>query len=198
MEKIKNNLLIIEVDNNNIKKIFKRMKKIISTCDKNNLKVKFNILNLDGEYLRDIKDLESAINIKDKKKRYNYIYDTICKYLDERINTNYCQFKNDICIKYRKKGSNHKNGCCECKGRGKCEYLIDGKCTMKSCMACKLFVCPTLRRMGIKQNINDFVLAKYFFDKKEKNILEFSYWTPKEEVMRRLLERDYKPLSSFK
>ena len=93
MEKIKNNLFIVEVDNTNIKKIFRRMKRIISFCDKNNYKIKFNILNLDAEYVRDIKDLECAINIKDKKKRYNYIYDTICNYLDERISTNYCQFE---------------------------------------------------------------------------------------------------------
>lgn len=198
MKKIENNILVIDIDNSNIKNIYRKMRRIIKYCDKNNYKIKFNIIDLDEKYKRDIKDLEKAINIKEKEKRYNFIYDTICKYLDERISTNYCEFKDDICIKYRKKGSNHKNGCCECKGRGKCEYLIDGKCMMKSCMACKLFVCPTLKKMGIKQDINDFVLAKYFFDSKEKNILQFSYWTPKDIVMKRLLEKDYVPMRSFK
>lgn len=94
----------------------------------------------------------------------------------------------DICVKYRRKGSDHKNGCCECKGRGKCKYLIDSVCTMKSCMACKLFTCHTLKTMGITQSINDFVLTKYFFTSKQKDILQFSYWTPKEIVMEKLMK----------
>ena len=105
------------------------------------------------------------------------------------IKTNYCEFKDDVCLKYRIKNPNHKNGCCECKGRGKCKYLIDSVCTMKSCMACKLFTCHTLKKKGISQNINDFVLTKYFFNNKEKDILQFSYWTPKEIVMEKLIKR---------
>ena len=138
--------------------------------------------------LIDIIETVHAINLKDIKEKFNYIYDTVCAKLDERIKTNYCEFKDDICVKYRKKGSDHKNGCCECKGRGKCKYLIDSVCTMKSCMACKLFTCHTLKTMGITQSINDFVLTKYFFTSKQKDILQFSYWTPKEIVMEKLMK----------
>ena len=81
-----------------------------------------------------------------------------------------------------------KQPCEECKGRGKCKYLIDSVCTMKSCMACKLFTCHTLKTMGITQSINDFVLTKYFFTSKQKDILQFSYWTPKEIVMEKLMK----------
>lgn len=187
---------IIDVNDENIKKILKKTKYIRKYCDfkKINVIYKYNdrelsINDLNKKQNEDVRDLITimhAISIKDKMERYDYIYDTVCGYLDERIKTNYCEFKDNICVKYRKKNSNHENGCCECKGRGRCKYLIDGVCTMKSCMACKLFTCKTLKDMGITQDINDFALTKYFFTEKQKDILQFSYWTPKEIVMDRL------------
>ncbi len=190
--------LILQINEDNIDDIIKKTRFIIKFCDKRNLFIEliYNNKKIDEDYLkkdiknnlRDIITIMHAVNIKNIEERYNYIYDTVCTYLDERIKTNYCQFKDNICIKYRKKGSNHENGCCECKGRGRCKYLIDGVCTMKTCMACKLFTCHTLKKMGITQNINDFVLTKYFFTTKQKDILRFSYWTPKEVVMERLLK----------
>ncbi len=193
------NKLILQITDDNLKYIIKNTKSLIKFCDKRNLIVEliYNDKKIDEKYLkkdisndlRDIITIMHAINIKDKYKRYDYIYDTVCGYLDERIKTNYCEFKDNICVKYRNKGSNHENGCCECKGRGRCKYLIDGVCTMKSCMACKLFTCHTLKKLGITQNINDFVLTRYFFDTKEKDILQFSYWTPKEIVMDKLMKR---------
>ena len=194
-----NNEVVIRLDDENIDYIIKDTKNLIKFCDKNNYNVSliYNGKKIDEKYLKkDIKDnlrdmitIMHAINIKDKYKRYDYIYDTVCNYLDERIKTNYCEFKDDVCLKYRIKNPNHKNGCCECKGRGKCKYLIDSVCTMKSCMACKLFTCHTLKKKGINQNINDFALTKYFFNNKEKDILQFSYWTPKEIVMEKLIKR---------
>ncbi len=194
-----NNEVVIRLDDENIDYIIKDTKNLIKFCDKNNYNVSliYNGKKIDEKYLKkDIKDnlrdmitIMHAINIKDKYKRYDYIYDTVCNYLDEKIKTNYCEFKDDVCLKYRIKNPNHKNGCCECKGRGKCKYLIDSVCTMKSCMACKLFTCHTLKKKGINQNINDFVLTKYFFNNKEKDILQFSYWTPKEIVMEKLIKR---------
>ena len=192
------NKLVLHINDENINDIISKTKSIIKYCDKNNLIVEliYNSKKIDEKYLkndisnnlRDIITIMHAINIKNIEERYNYIYDTVCVYLDERIKTNYCEFKDNICVKYRKKGSNHENGCCECKGRGRCKYLIDGVCTMKSCMACKLFTCHTLKKMGIAQNINDFALTKYFFTTKQKDILSFSYWTPKEIIMERLLK----------
>lgn len=64
-------------------------------------------------------------------------------------------------------------------------------------MACKLFTCPALRKKGINQNINDFILSK-FFNNKEKNLLSYSFWTPKEIVLKRLMDKDYDVMKSFK
>ena len=187
--KAKNNTLEIELKNT------KQLKRIIKYSDKKNILVKFNYDKIDKKYVNELKQVEKAINIKDKEKRYNYIYDIICKDLDKKISCNYCKFKKDICIRDQVKNNNHKNGCCECAGRGKCKYLINSECTMKTCMACKLFTCHYLRKQGIKHNLNDYLLS-YFFDRKEKYILENSFWTPKEIVIERLLKKEY--ISSFK
>ena len=190
--------LTINIDDSNINSHIKSTKKLIRLCDKNNLKLeliyngkKLSKSDLNNEKLRDITSIMIAINIKDKYKRYEYIYDTVCGYLDKKINTNYCEFKDDICIRDRMKNNNHKNGCCECKGRGKCKYLVDSVCTLGNCMACKLFTCSTLKKLGIVENINDYVLTKYFFTNKQKDILKFSYWTPREIVLDRLMTNTY-------
>ena len=185
---IKNKKLLLFVNDGNINKIIKKTKKIVRICDKKKLELVCDYKNEDLEMIK------TAINIKDIEKRYNYIYDTVCGILDKRINEeNYCEFKDDVCIRFRKENPNHKNGCCEWKGRGKCKYLINSECTMKTCMACKLFTCPFLyKEKGIKQRPNDFVLIKYFFNRNQKYILECSYWTPKEIVMKRLINNSMK------
>ena len=190
--------LILNIDDKTIDKHIKNTKKLIRLCDKNNLKLELIYNNkkltkndINNIKLRDIVTIMIAINIKDKYKRYEYIYDTVCSYLDERINTGYCQFKNDICIRDRLKNNNHKNGCCECGSRGKCKYLIDSVCTLGNCMACKLFTCHTLKKLNITQDINDYALTKYFFNNKQKRILQYSYWTPREIVLDRLMTNTY-------
>ena len=202
----KGNILTININDTNIKKYIKNTKKLIKYCDKNDLllKIVYDDIILDEKKLledistdlRDIITIMIAINKKDKYERNEYIYDTVCRYLDSKIQDDYCMFKNDMCIRDRLKNNNHKNGCCECIGRGKCKYLKDSKCTLENCMACKLFTCHTLKKLGFTQNINDFVLTKYFFDKKEKDILQFSFWTPKDVVLDRLIKKEY--VSSFK
>ena len=184
MYEIKDNKLILLSDNYTIREL----KKIVKLCDKNNLDLELKIKT------EDLNNVKQVLKYKTKEERYNYIYDTICKKLDDRIiNEKYCEFENDVCIRFRKENPNHKNGCCEWAGRGKCKYLIDSVCTMKTCMACKIFTCKFLEKeKGIKQSINDFVLAKVFFNKNQRYILECSFWTPKEIVMKRLLENNMK------
>ena len=196
---IKDNNLLLEITDETVDRTISKTKKIIKLCDKNNynLVLIYNGKEVKNKYpdnLKDIVMIRDAINIKNREDRYNFIYDTVCKILDDRIiNENYCEFKDDVCIKFRNEDPTHKNGCCEWAGRGKCKYLKDSVCTMKTCMACKLFTCKFLEKeKGIKQNINDYVLTKYFLNKNQKYILECSFWTPKEVVMKRLLENNYK------
>ncbi|MBQ3474649.1 MAG: hypothetical protein IJH20_00540 [Bacilli bacterium] len=184
MYEIKENKLVLLKDEYSVSEL----KKIVKLCDKNNLQLVLNSKN------EDLGMVKQALTYKDKEQRYNYIYDAICKKLDDRIiNENYCEFENDVCIRFRKENPDHKNGCCEWSGRGKCKYLKDSVCTMKTCMACKLFTCKFLEKeKGIKQSINDFLVAKVFFNKNQRYILECSFWTPKPIVMKRLLANNFK------
>ena len=194
--------LILKLDSSNIDYYFKYIKKIIKYCDRkklfleiyyNNSKINADEINKENDInLKELINVMIAINIKDKYKRYEYIYDTVCNHLDEIIKKeNYCDFQNNQCIRDRLKGNNHQNGCCECKGRGKCKYLVNSKCTEKSCIACKLFTCKTIKKKGIEHKVNDFILVKYFFTNKQKDILRFSYWTPKKVILDRLMKNKY-------
>ena len=80
-----NNEVVIRLDDENIDYIIKDTKNLIKFCDKNNYNVSliYNGKKIDEKYLKkDIKDnlrdmitIMHAINIKDKYKRYDYIYD---------------------------------------------------------------------------------------------------------------------------
>lgn len=192
---VSNGKLNLYIDDGNIKKVINHTKKLIKLCDNKKLILEINFKgNKESKEYKDLVMIKTAINYKTKEERYEYIYDTVCKILDEKImKENYCEFENDVCIRFKKENPNHKNGCCEWKGRGKCKYLINSECTMKTCMACKLFTCPFLyKEKGIRQKINDYVLIKYFFNRNQKYILECSFWTPKEIVMKRLLANNFK------
>ena len=81
------------------------------------------------------KTLEKAINIKDKKERYSFIYDEVCKFLDnEYITKNLCDFKDNVCAYYRSINEfDHKNGCCfSAKRGGFCNNLDLDHCKISS------------------------------------------------------------------
>lgn len=188
-EVIDNNLEIFVTENNK-KKIFRKLKNIVKYCDKHNYTITINSF-LDNIMNRELHIIEKGINIKDKKKRYSFVYDEVCKILDEKISMNYCEFKNDTCYRDRQKNNGHKNGCCECEGRGKCKFLINGNCTMKSCIACKLFTCSALRKKGINEKASKYLPLKVFFTSKQIDILSYSYWVPKDIVIKRLLDNKF-------
>ena len=190
---MQNNILEIEITNSNIEKIIKKTKSIKNKCDKNNLILKFNIKEdvKDKILLRDIKSIETAINLKNKEERYNYIYDTVCSYLDDRIiDENYCEFKDDICKYFREKNElTHKYGCCYSDSRGGlCNYLDKDHCTINS-ISCKLYSCPTLRENNINFKIREIPLLKYFFNIKQKYYLKYSFFKDKDYVINKLLEK---------
>lgn len=188
--KVIDNKLEIFITENNKKKMIRKIHSLVKYCDKKNLGIIIHSY-LDSNTNRELHIIEKGINLKDKKKRYSYVYDEICKILDEKVDTNYCEFKNDTCYRDRLKNNGHKNGCCECVGRGKCKFLKNGNCTMKSCMACKLFTCSALRKKGIKEKATNYLPLKVFFTSKQRDILSFSYWTPKEVVIKRLLDNKF-------
>lgn len=176
----------LKVEVKDVNKEIKNTKKNIKYCDKNNCKIKF--IGTDDYWL---KNIEKAINIKEIEKRYSFIYDTVCDYLDNKyFGENLCGFdENGICEYHRKEEPNHYNGCCYRKDRGLCQYFDEehSVCTERG-ISCKLYSCPILRKKGINYKIGDIPLIKYFFTIKQKYYIKYSFFKPKPYVMYKLME----------
>lgn len=175
--------LIIDVKD--INKEIKNTKKYLKYCDKNNVKIKYNTND------ETLKQIEKAINEKDLSKRYSYIYDTVCDYIDKKyLECNYCEFKDDVCKYFRENNDlNHKNGCCYSDARGGlCEHLVNKHCNIKS-ISCKLYSCEILRNNNIKFRIRKIPLLKCFFNIKQKYYLKYSFFKDKTYVMYKLIEK---------
>ena len=131
-----------------------------------------------------------ALNIKDIRSRYSYIYDVVCDYLDnEFITNNKCEFIDNKCISVRCNSHcpESVNGCCYGTNRGLCKNFVDGKCTIRS-LSCKLFTCRYLRKQGVKYPINSFPLLKYFFNFKQKIVLDQSIFKDKDYIIDLLIK----------
>lgn len=154
------------------------------------------------EYSDDIEDVKKALAYKDERKRYEFIYDRVCKILDEKFEReNFCDFKNDKCIANRKGAVTHKDmGCCYsyrqkgllCESLGLCKYMQDRKCT-QVCISCKFFVCDYLKKQGICFEMKSFLLLELFFNRKQKEILRCNFFRKKKQIIDKLMERDYTP-----
>lgn len=143
-------------------------------------------------------DFISAINAvfyKTRYARYNYIYDTVCDYLDGFFyGKNLCDFKNNKCGE--KRNTSLTVGCCrhyKIKFIGpfskfiQCEYLKkDYTCGIK-CISCKLFTCDYLQKKGIKFKIKDILLLNVFFNPIQKYFIKYMVYTPKEKILKRLM-----------
>lgn len=162
----------------------RRKNTVIITIDNTPITLKDN----NDERIYNLYHIEKALNIKNKKERYEYIYDVVCDYLDSYFKgKNLCEFKDNKCAGDRSKKFEKSCGCCNGKTRGTCKYLIDGNCSIK-CMACKLFTCPTLKKKGIRFRIKDIPLLNYFFNLRQKEVLAYTIFTPKEQVIERLIK----------
>lgn len=185
----------IYVNNQNF---YKKIKKYIK-----NKKCKIHFLYQDYDIVddsflenhklnKDIMDMiyiTHAINIKDKKERYSYIYDQVCKFLDKEFQVNnICRFEDNLCIGVRSHcHCQSEYGCCYGRKRGLCKNLVDNHCTIQS-ISCKLFVCNCLKKEKIEYKVNDLVLLKYFFNPIQKYYIEYSLFKDKSEMIPLLLK----------
>lgn len=188
---IKDNSIVIDVNNKNINKVIKKTKKYLKLCDNNNYKIKLKYLEEinNKEKLNNLNNIIKAINIKNIEKRYSFIYDTVCDYIDNKYLTcNYCDFKDDVCVFFRNNPDiMHKYGCCYSESRGGlCENLKDKKCSIKS-ISCKLYSCEYLRKKKVNFRMKNIPLIKYFFNVKQKYYIKYSFFKPKSYVMYKLI-----------
>lgn len=137
----------------------------------------------------------NAILYKTRYERYNYIYDTVCNYLDGFFyGKNLYEFKNNKCGEKRNTLSTY--GCCrhnKIKWLGPltklviCEHLKEDYTCSARCIACKLFTCDYLNKKGIKFRIQDILLLNVFFNPIQKYFIKYMVFTPKEKILRRLM-----------
>ena len=209
-EILKNKNIILKIDFNKFskeeyKKILKKLLLIKKIYIKNfekkekekNIIAYIINFNKDCTEQKDFISGIDAIFFNTRYERYNYIYDTVCNYLDNYFyGKNLCDFKDNKCGEKRNTSSN--TGCChhfKHKLLGpfsklvSCEYLNkeNYKCNAK-CISCKLFTCDYLESKGIKFKIKDIFLLDTFFNPIQKFFIKYMVFTPKEKIIKRLMK----------
>ncbi len=179
--------VIIKVERSNTNEILKKIKKYLRNDQKYLLKMEVNSSN--NRDLQKIEQVIKAYNIKDLKKRYTYIYDMVCKDLDEKFSKeNLCDFQNNKCKAVRDGHyCNSLYGCCYGPNRGKCKNLINNKCNIKS-ISCKLFTCRYLRKNNCKFFIRDIPLLNLFFNYRQKYLISYSIFIDEDQIIESLLK----------
>ena len=139
-----------------------------------------------------VKNILNILNSKTRREKYELIHDYACQYLDnEFINKNVCGFKNDMCSCNRAKEKSFQvSSCCESlKTRIICEKFDSKRktCSIKS-LGCKLFICPYLRKHGIRYPIKNIPYLKYFLSPRQKAICITSIFQDKDITVNKLLK----------
>ena len=133
---------------------------------------KINNINLDY--------INIALNIKNRKERINYIYNTCCDIIDNKFKgINICGFENSKCYIQRKINNNKCNGCCN-----KCLYQSNKGCTTKN-LSCKLFNCTEVKSRYNVIEYNDLKILK-LFSLKNRLLIKSEYFSKKEDVLKDL------------
>lgn len=130
----------------------------------------------DKDSLLPIHSFITALNIKNKKKRITYLYDSLCHTLDLYYkDKNYCKFHNNRCVIQEKK-KKFENGCCR-----RCKYLKNEGCSTQN-FACKMFYCAGSHINEDLLKEKDLPLLKCF-SLHQRFILRHDYFSSREDVI---------------
>ena len=167
---------IITINNyNDYNKFLKRINIYKSILYYNTL---FEVKNNINE--RNIDYITNALNMKNRKKRIEYVYDQSCKLIDRKNKgINICDFENGKCWVQRKIKNGKCNGCCR-----KCIYQTSNGCSTKN-LSCKLFNCTEVRSRYNVIRYNDLILLK-LLSKKNQIIIKSDYFSKREDVLKDL------------
>ena len=170
-------------------KDYKRMRKIVKNDHKS---YQYTIDIEDREYPYDSKEfwmlkMVKALNIKDLQLRFEYIYKEMCDILDN-ISHKVCDFNCDKCYGNRSGKCFAKiNGCCYFHKKP-CPYLVNAVSQHRS-ISCKIFLCsPIEKKYKFKSKVDTYPLLNYFFHRKQKDIIHYSYRQTIDEVVPKLVE----------
>lgn len=119
----------------------------------------------------------NALNIKNRKKRLTYIFDTACCQIDEHYNVkNLCGFKNGKCYSHQKLKKDYYNGCCRW-----CLNQSSKGCKTTN-LTCKLFVCSEIEKRCKVINFEDLKVLK-LLTKRQRAIVKSNYFTKRESFI---------------
>lgn len=134
-----------------------------------------------GNYKKDeIISIILALNIKNKKERILFIYDTVCDLLNnQNKNLNICGFKNNKCLVQQKLKNNKCNGCCRL-----CRFQSENGCTTQN-LTCKLFNCSEVKKRHNVLEYKDINILK-LLSFKNRIIIKHDYFSLREDVLKDL------------
>ena len=137
-------------------------------------------INKNNTNIQDTNYIIEALNIKNRKKRINYIYTKSCKIIDDKFkDINICGFKNNKCYTQRKLKKKSCNGCCR-----KCLYQTNKGCSTKN-LACKLFNCSEVKKRYDVVTYNNLKLLKVL-SFKNQYIVRSDLFSKEEDVLKDL------------
>ena len=212
IEKNINVKLFTAIFTNDIKQNIKILKQLKKKHDRiNYCGIEYNenkLVGIINNANEEIIDCIRAIFIKDRDNRYEFIYDTICKQLDQKwINENPCKFENNICIFERQSKKPRENGCCyafwykyfgtQTYGVHQCEHLHPTEHCKNPNLTCKLFVCPFLKKhSSFKIEVDKLALIQVFFNRYQKIIIRNNFFIEKNKFLEKLKKDEHriKPL----
>ena len=120
-----------------------------------------------------------ALNIKNRKKRIQYIYNLSCDLIDNKFKgINICGFKDGKCH-VQQKNNKHCNGCCR-----KCLYQSEKGCQTKN-LACKLFNCSEVTKRYNVIKYEDLKILK-LLSLKNQRIIKSNYFSKYEDAIKDL------------
>lgn len=145
-------------------------------------RVKF-ILKIDGAEIdseiekREIQGIIEALNIKNKWKRTEYMYDFLCELLDDYYEgKNMCYFCDNKCLAQQFEGSTYENGCCRL-----CKYQSQAGCTTSN-LTCKLYYCEKAKDKNKTIEYKDLKMIK-LFSLRQRLIIRNCFFSSREEML---------------
>lgn len=127
----------------------------------------------------ELKDIVTALNIKERKKRIKYIYEETVKYLNNYYSNDFCKFINNQCIAQRLNKVSDINGCCK-----HCKNVGSKGCTTSN-IGCKLIYCKTSIKNFKLIKLKEIPILKCF-SLRQKLILKMDVMCKKEEILKDL------------
>ena len=118
-----------------------------------------------------------ALNIKNRRKRIEFVYDYSCNKIDEFYKgKNVCGFKNNKCYNQQAPNCTYINGCCRL-----CPYQTTHGCP-DSNLSCKLFYCDTVTNKYKTIKMKDLKILK-LFSIRQRIIIKDSFFSKRKEIL---------------